>query len=324
MKKIRSKNGEGKSILVTGGAGFIGSHLVGKLLESGYRVTVFDNLQTGSWKNIIRFKENQYFKFIDGDVNLMKDILTAFREKYCYVYHYAASVGVERTLSRPTEVLADIDGLRNILALSVANGVKRFFYSSSSEVYGEPVSFPQNEEVTPLNSKLPYAVVKNLGGVFLKTYQKQYGLNYTLFRFFNTYGPGQSEHFVVSKFICLALLGKDITIYGDGKQTRSFIFVDDNVEATVRAISRRQSVNQTINVGSDIEIPILSLAKKIIRLTNSKSKIVHLASLEEGDMRRRCPDISLMKKILRIRPKVSLDRGLRQTIEYFKLKSKNE
>lgn len=316
------KKGEGKSILVTGGAGFIGSHLVKKLLESGYRVTVFDNLQTGSLQNIAQYKENPNFKFIGGDVNLIKDILLAFKEKYCYVYHYAACVGVERTLSHPIEVLSDIDGLRNILTLSVANGVKRFFYSSSSEVYGEPMTFPQNEEVTPLNSKLPYAVVKNLGGVFLKTYQKQYGLNYTIFRFFNTYGPGQSEHFVVSKFIHLALLGKDITIYGDGKQTRSFIFIDDNVEATVRAIGRKKSINQTINVGSNIEIPILVLAREIIKLTNSKSKIVHLPFLAEGDMRRRCPDITLMREMLGVTPKTSLKKGLRQTIEYFK--SKNE
>lgn len=133
-------------------------------------------------------------------------------------------------------VLQDIEGIRNMLHLSKNTGVKRLFFSSSSEVYGEPVQFPQNELTTPLNSKLPYAVVKNVGESFCRSYYQEYGLNYTIFRFFNTYGPRQSVDFVMSKFLRAAMLGQDITLYGDGSQTRTFCHVDDNIEVTLRCL----------------------------------------------------------------------------------------
>jgi len=195
-------------------------------------------------------------------------------------------------------VLRDIDGLRNVLDLSKNTGVKRVIYSSSSEVYGEPVEIPQNERTTPLNSKLPYAIVKNIGEAFLRSYHKEYGLDYTVFRFFNTYGPKQSKDFVVSKFIRLALANEDITLYGDGLQTRTFCYIDDNVDACLAVYNQNAVMNDVVNIGSDVEITIKDLAELIIDLTGSSSRIVHLPPLEEGDMTRRMPDITRMRAVL--------------------------
>lgn len=227
----------------------------------------------------------------------------------------AAVVGVRRTLDNPVSVLRDIDGIKNILDLSKNTGVKRVFFASSSEVYGEPVEMPQHEERTPLNSRLPYAIVKNVGEAFLRSYKQEFGLDYTIFRFFNTYGPGQSADFVMSKFIDAALAGSDITIYGDGMQSRTFCYVDDNIEATTNAITDESTVDRVINIGNDQETSILSLAEKIISLIGSKSKIVHLPPLKEGDMTRRQPDISEMSKLLG-RDLTPLDKGIEKLLEY--------
>ena len=186
-----------------------------------------------------------------------------------FVFHYAALVVVKRTQDNPVAVLEDLQGFKNVLDLAKNTGVKRVFFSSSSEVYGEPVELPQHEETTPLNSRVPYAVVKNVGESFVKSYEKEFGLEYTIFRFFNTYGPKQSTDFVMSKFMNKALKNEDITIYGNGNQTRTFCFVDDNVEACYQAFNQNKVVNDVMNVGGETEITILELAKIIIKLTNS-------------------------------------------------------
>ena len=254
-------------------------------------------------------------KFIKCDANDLNDISGIFYAyKFDYVFHYAAVVGVARTLDNPVMVLNDITGIKNILSLSKNTGVKRVYFSSSSEVYGEPVEFPQNEETTPLNSRLPYAIVKNVGEAYLKSYKKEYDLDFTIFRFFNTYGVKQSKDFVVSKFISKAMNNEDITIYGDGSQTRTFCYVEDNVDACLNAFYQNRFVNDVVNIGGDIEITILNLANTIIKLTNSASKIVHLPALEEGDMTRRQPDVSKMKQLLN-RPTKSLEEGLKIVIE---------
>jgi UDP-glucose 4-epimerase len=300
------------NILITGGAGFIAGALAARLAEDPANfVVIIDNLITGQ-KSRVPLREN--IVFVRGDVNEIRDIQSLFSiHKFDYVFHYAALVGVKRTLDNPVSVLRDIDGIRNIMELSVEHKVKRVFYSSSSEVYGEPVHIPQNEHTTPLNSRLPYAIVKNLGEAFLKSYQKEYGLDYTVFRFFNTYGPGQSEDFVVTRFIRAALEGRDITVYGDGMQTRTFCFIDDNVEVCAGALGKDVFVNDVVNVGSDDEVTILDLAKLIISLTGSESKIVHLPPLEEGDMTRRKPDNAKMRDFLR-RDLLPLESGLREII----------
>lgn len=302
-------------ILVTGGAGFIASALAEKLAEdkSNY-VVIVDNLRTGSFEKIPKSKHDN-IKFIKCTVNDYADISAVFfGYSFDYVFHYAALVGVKRTLANPVKVLNDLSGIKNILDLSKNTGVKRVYYSSSSEVYGEPVEYPQNEDTTPLNSRLPYAIVKNVGEAYLKSYKKEYDLDFTIFRFFNTYGPKQSKDFVVSKFINAALKNEDITIYGDGSQTRTFCYINDNIEATTNAFYKDMFVNDVVNIGGDKEVSILELAQTIIKVTSSKSKIVHLPALEEGDMTRRRPDVTKMKQLLKKEP-VSLEEGLKEVIK---------
>lgn len=304
-------------VLITGVAGFIPSHLAEGLLAQGFEVLGVDNFATGFANNMVQCQLNPNFRFEELNVNELAQIAPVFNQfQPDYVFHYAAFVGVKRTLESPLSVLSDIRGIENILELSSKAGVKRVFFSSSSEVYGEPVEFPQNEDTTPLNSKLPYAVVKNLGEVYLKTFQKEYGLNYTIFRFFNTYGPRQSGDFVISKFIKAALQNKPLTVYGKGDQTRTFCYISDNITATIKALQNEDFANKIINIGSNSELKILDLAKKVILLTNSKSVVEHLPPLKEGDMTRRLPTIDNMRKLLGKDLKV-LDEGLSETIEYF-------
>jgi nucleoside-diphosphate-sugar epimerase len=284
-------------VLVTGGAGFISSSLAERLLSFGYfEVVLVDNLITGRRENI---PDDKHCTFIKCDVNDFNDIsavMTAYR--FDYVFHYAALVGVTRTLQNPVKVLDDVQGIRNVLMLSKNTGVKRIFYSSSSEVYGEPVVMPQHEHTTPLNSRLPYAVVKNIGEAYCRSYHQEYKLDYTIFRFFNTYGPNQSPDFVMSKFINAALINNDITVYGDGLQSRTFCYIDDNIDICIKILLEDKYKNDVFNIGSDQEITIYELADTIIKLTGSGSKIIHLPPLKEGDMSKRQPDISKMKEIL--------------------------
>ncbi len=307
-----------RNILVTGGAGFVGSAIAQKLADDAANyVVVVDNLHTGTTQKlpVSRFGN---VKFIKADVNDFKDISSIFNAyRFEYVFHYAALVGVKRTLENPVMVLNDITGIKNVLNLSKNTGVKRVFFSSSSEVYGEPVEFPQNEHTTPLNSRLPYAIVKNVGEAYLRSYKQEYDLDFTIFRFFNTYGPQQSNDFVMSKFITAALSNNDITIYGDGSQTRTFCYIDDNVDACLSAFYNNKVLNDVVNVGTDNEITILDLARQIIDITDSSSKIVFLPALKEGDMTRRCPDNSKMKELLS-RPLTPLEDGVRKLIDYRK------
>lgn len=305
-----------KKVLITGAAGFIGSSLAERLLSTGnYKVIMVDNLLTGDLRRLPKVKTPNW-RFIKADCNNFKDISSVMLAyKFDYVFHYAAVVGVQRTIENPVMVLDDIQGIRNVLNLCKNTGVKRIFYASSSEVYGEPFEHPQNEMTTPLNSRLPYAVVKNIGECYLRSYQKEFGLDYTIFRFFNTYGTKQSVDFVMSKFLNFALKNKDIPLYGDGLQTRTFCFVDDNVDACVAAFENDEFVNDTINIGNDHEVTIKQLAELIIEVTNSKSKIVHHLPLEEGDMKKRKPDITLMKTVLG-RDLLPLKEGIKHLIEH--------
>lgn len=288
-----------KHVLVTGGAGFITSCLTDELIKDpNYHVVAVDNFLTGHPLKISKSKFDNY-QFIEADCNdfaQMKAIFDA--HSFDYVFHYAAVVGVKRTTDHPLLVLEDVEGLKNIFKLSAASNVKRIFFSSSSEVYGEPVEMPQSEKTTPLNSKLPYAIVKNIGEAYCRSYFHDFGLEYTIFRFFNTYGPKQSPDFVMSKFIHQALNDEDITIYGDGSQSRTFCYVDDNIEACVKAFKEDRFVNDVINIGNDKETSILELAKTIIEVTNSDSKIVFLPPLKEGDMSRRQPNTENIRGLL--------------------------
>lgn len=306
-----------RTILVTGGAGNVGGSLARRLAQNPDNyVVIVDNLLTGSRSKLPQSGDN--WRFIRADVNDRTDISPVMTShSFDYVFHYAAVVGVKRTLDNPKMVLNDIEGIKNVLDLAKNTGVKRVFFSSSSEVYGEPVEIPQFEETTPLNSRLPYAIVKNVGEAFFKSYHQEYGLDYTIFRFFNTFGPLQSTDFVISKFIHLATKGLDIPIYGDGSQTRTFCYVDDNLDTTEKILYEGLAINEVLNLGSDNEMTVLQLAEEVIRITNSESKIIFLPALKEGDMTRRCPDNSRMRGILG-RPLLDLQSGIEKTMEFMK------
>lgn len=300
-------------ILITGGAGFLGSSLADRLLQEGkHELILVDDLSTGDMGKVPVHKN---CRFIKGDVNHYGEISTLMTgQPFDYVFHYAAVVGVKRTLENPVSVLNDIQGIRNILELSKNTGVKRVFYTSSSEVYGEPVELPQNEETTPLNSRLPYAVVKNVGESFCRSYQREYGLDYTIFRFFNTYGPKQSTDFVISGFLRAALSGQPVTIYGEGKQTRTFCYVDDNVDAVFGCLEQNKFRNDVINIGNERDCTILELAELIVRLSGSGSRIEFLPPLKEGDMTRRQPDNTKMREVLR-RTLIPLEDGINRMLK---------
>jgi nucleoside-diphosphate-sugar epimerase len=299
-------------ILITGGAGFIGSSLADSFLgKTRHEIVLVDNMLTGRNENIPRHNN---CRFIKCDVNNYNDIAPVFLAfRFDFVFHYAAVVGVKRTLENPSLVLNDVQGIKNVLDLCKNTGVRRVFFSSSSEVYGEPVHLPQHEETTPLNSRLPYAVVKNVGESFCRSYHQEYGLDYTIFRFFNTFGPKQSDDFVISKFLNAALNNMDITIYGDGLQTRTFCYITDNTEACINAFEKNLFINDVVNVGNDKAITIIDLAKIIIKATGSKSRIIHLPPLPEGDMTRRQPDILKMKQLLS-REFIPIEAGLNEII----------
>lgn len=299
-------------ILVTGGAGNVGSALVEKLITNPDNfVVIVDNLSTGF---LSKLPSNDYtnWKFIKSDVNNVNDISTVMLSyNFDYVFHFAAVVGVIRTQEHPIDVLNDIDGIKNILNFSKNSTVKHVYFSSSSEVYGEPVELPQNEHRTPLNSRVPYAVVKNVGECFFRSYWHTYQLPYTIFRFFNTYGPNQSTDFVVARFLASALKNNDITIYGDGSQTRTFTYVDDTVNVCNKIFEDKLLTNDVINIGNDELMTIRELAELTIAITNSSSKIIYLPPLKEGDMTRRQPDNTKMREILN-RKLINIEEGIKR------------
>ncbi len=307
---MKTKN----KILVTGGAGNVGSALVEKLISNPLNfVVIVDNLSTG-FLSKLPSKELINWKLIKADVNNFNDISAVMLSyNFDYVFHFAAVVGVVRTQENPIDVLNDIEGIKNILNLSKNSSVKHVYFSSSSEVYGEPVELPQNEHRTPLNSRVPYAVVKNVGEAFFRSYWQAFGLPYTIFRFFNTYGPNQSTDFVVAKFLAAALKNKDISIYGDGSQTRTFTYVDDTVEVCNKIYESKLLVNDVINIGNDELMTVKELAELTIRLTNSSSNIIYLPPLKEGDMTRRQPDNTKMREILN-KKLIGIEEGIKRMI----------
>jgi UDP-glucuronate decarboxylase len=300
-----------KKILVTGGAGNIGSALVNKLItDKDNYVVVVDNLSTGDSEKLPKSGHDN-FRFIKADVNNYQHLSPImYSNHFDFVFHFAAVVGVQRTQLHPILVLDDIDGIKNVLSLSKNCGVKHVYFSSSSEVYGEPVEIPQNEYKTPLNSRVPYAVVKNVGECFFRSYWQEYHLPYTIFRFFNTYGPNQSTDFVIPKFLASAMKNEPISIYGEGTQTRTFTYVDDTIDTIINIFDKHLLKNDVINIGSDKLMTVLDLAKFIIQFTGSKSQIQYLPPLKEGDMTRRQPDNSKMKEILN-RELKPLEEGVR-------------
>jgi UDP-glucose 4-epimerase len=311
-----------KTYLVTGGAGFIGSHLCEALLGRGNKVICFDNLSTGKTENISGLKNNADFIFIKGDANKIKDIEPVFKENNIEgVFHYAAVVGVKRTIENPLSVLEDISGIKNILELSLQNGKPKVIFSSSSEVYGEPKELPEKED-GPKNPISPYATVKLVGENFLEAYLQQHNLKTCALRFFNVYGPKQESSdygFVVGIFIKQVLSQKSPIVFGDGSQTRDFVYIEDNIEAAIRAMESDESVGRIINIGAGNPVTICDLANLVIDCSDQKGKIKpEFAENKRIDIKHRSPEISKMIKLLGFHPAVSLETGLKKTINYYK------
>ena len=298
-----------RRILITGGAGHVGGSLARKLVrDPDNYVVIVDNLSTGDPAKLPG-AEYPNWSFEMADVINFGWLTRAVGWKpFDYIFHYAAVVGVQRTQEQPELVLGDIQGIHNVLDLATAHRVKRFFYASSSEVYGEPFEIPQHEDTTPLNSRLPYAIVKNVGESYARTYFQSEGIPYTIMRLFNTYGPLQSTDFVVSRFLERIRQGEPITLYGDGQQTRTFCHVDDHVAAVERMLYDGLARNAVINIGSDEEVTVEELAKRMIAVTGADVPIQHAPALKAGDMRRRCPEISFLREVLGRAP-MSFEKG---------------
>lgn len=315
----------GKTVLVTGGAGFIGSHLCERLLELGAKIICFDNLSTGKMENLSDIN-NPNFIFVRGDVNVNEDIRKVFLEyPIDYVFHYAAVVGVKRVWENPFAVFKDIDGFKNILDLSLMRGVKKVVFSSSSEAYGEPVEEREREDgIHNPGSRDAYALTKLVGENLVLGYFEKYKLAGTALRFFNVYGPRQESSaygFVVGVFLRQVLQGIKPTIFGDGLATRDFVYASDNVDLAIRALLTDKTNGQVINIGKGKPITILELAQKIIEISGKDLKPEFLPA-RPNDIKYRCPDVTKMKNLLSAEPQTPLAQGLQKTFEWYQKNAK--
>lgn len=311
-----------KRILVTGGAGFLGSHLCEKLLEHGNEVICLDNFFTGTKLNIVHLLNNPYFELI------RHDIINPIFLEVDQIYNLACPASPVHYQYNPIKtVKTSVMGAINMLGL--AKRIKApVLQASTSEVYGDPEVHPQTEEywgnVNPLGARACYDEGKRCAETLFFNYHRQNTVRIKVVRIFNTYGPRMhpNDGRVVSNFIMQALQNKDITIYGDGQQTRSFCYVDDMIDAIIRMMNTPDDVIGPINIGNPEEYTILELAQKIIDLTGSRSKIIHLPAIED-DPRQRRPDITKARSILQWQPTTPLTEGLKKTIAYFEQFLKN-
>lgn len=306
-----------KRILVTGGAGFLGSHLCERLLNEGNEVYCLDNLFTGRKQNIVHLLSNPYFEFIRHDV------INPFLIEVDEIYNLACPASPIHYQYNPIKTIkTSVMGAINMLGL--AKRVKaKILQASTSEVYGNPQVHPQPESywgnVNPIGERSCYDEGKRAAETLFRDYNYQNNVEIKIVRIFNTYGPRMhpNDGRVVSNFIIQALKGEDITVYGKGEQTRSFQYVDDLIEGFIRTMATPESFKGPVNIGNPDEFKIIELAEKVIQKTNSKSKIV-FKPLPSDDPLMRKPDISLAKKELDWEPTVKLDEGLDRTIHYFK------
>lgn len=314
-----------KTILVTGGAGFIGSHLCDKLLELDADVVCFDNLFTGKEENIIHNKINPSFVFVKGDVNKYAELEKIFiNYKIDYVFHLAAVIGVKRVEENPLLVLSDIAGIENILKLSKKYAVKKVIFSSSSEAYGDtnemPLSEDTNHEIKNNQKKQLhlYALVKLMGERMMKVYSDKYDLPTCSLRFFNVFGPRQESSaygFVISVFIKQILNNESPTIFGDGYQTRDFVYIDDVVKLAIKALLSLKTNGEVINIGVGRQTTILDLAERLIHISSKNLKLKFLSS-RKNEIRYRSPDVKKMHKYLGVL-KDKLDKNLALTYEWY-------
>lgn len=306
-----------KRILVTGGAGFIGSHLCKRLLTDGHEVICLDNYFTGSKENILPLMKNPYFEVIRHDV------MNPFYAEIDEIYNLACPASPIHYQYDPIRTInTSVMGAINVLGL--ANRVKgKVLQASTSEVYGDPQVHPQPESywghVNPIGIRSCYDEGKRCSETIFMDYHRQYKIKIKIIRIFNTYGPNMhpQDGRVVSNFIVQALRGKDITIYGNGSQTRSFQYIDDLIEGMTRMMATEDSFIGPVNLGNPDEFTILELANLVLRMTKSKAKII-FQPLPSDDPTQRRPDITLARRKLDWEPNIHLEDGLKETIAYFK------
>ncbi|HEX4366090.1 MAG TPA: UDP-glucuronic acid decarboxylase family protein [Rhodopila sp.] len=305
-----------KRILITGGAGFLGSHLCERLLNEGNDILCVDNYFTGRKDNIAQLLGNKNFEAFRHDVTFPLYV------EVDEIYNLACPASPIHYQFDPVQTTkTSVIGAINMLGLAKRIGAK-ILQSSTSEVYGDPTIHPQTEEyrgnVNPLGPRACYDEGKRCAETLFFDYHRQHKTRIKVARIFNTYGPRMhpNDGRVVSNFIVQALKGEDITLYGDGAQTRAFCYVDDLVDGLIRLMGTGADFIGPINIGNPHEIPVRELAARVIALTNSASKIVH-RPLPQDDPMQRCPDITLAKRVLGWEPNVPLDEGLRRTITYF-------
>lgn len=305
-------------ILVTGGAGFIGSHLCKRLINEGHYVICFDNLFTGKKENVNDLLECSNFEFIVQDVTQPIEL-----DNLDQIYNLACPASPIHYQYNPIKTLeTNVLGAINVLELAKKTGAC-ILQASTSEVYGDPIIHPQKEEyfgnVNPIGIRACYDEGKRAAETLFFDYHRQYGVNIKLVRIFNTYGPNMQKNDgrVVSNFIIQALEGEDITIYGDGSQTRSFCYVSDLIEGIIKLMNSDKTITGPINIGNPLEFTVKQLAEIIIDMTKSNSKIIYKA-LPEDDPKKRKPDITQAKCKLDWKPEVGIYEGLENTIKYFK------
>jgi len=309
-----------RRVLVTGGAGFIGSHLCDRLLKEGYSVVCMDNLVTGSMRNIEHLEGGGNFTFINHDVSKYVEV----EGDLDYVLHFACPASPVDYQNLPIQTMkVDSLGTLNTLGVAKAKGAK-YLQASTSEVYGDPLVHPQPESywgnVNPIGPRSVYDEAKRFSEALVMAYHRTHGMDTRIARIFNTYGPRMrtDDGRVIPNFISQALRGDDLTVYGDGRQTRSFCYIDDEVEGIVRLM--KADYHEPVNIGNPGEYNMLELAGLIIKLTGSKSRIAY-RPLPADDPKVRCPDIKLAKRLLGWEPKVKLREGLKRTVEYFRVVS---
>lgn len=307
------KNFEGLNVAITGGAGFIGSHLTEKLLASGANVAVIDNFLHGN--KVKHLEGHEHLSIYEADIRDTRTMPQILKDKDL-VFHLAAVVGVEETQASPFDVLdVEIGGTVNLLNSAANNKVKRFIFGSSSEVYGD--SKVPMREGAPFSPKSTYAVAKLVGEEYCTAFYQKYGMQYTVLRYFNVYGPRQDERFVISRFMRQALANDTIYIYGDGKQTRDFTHVDDAVNMTLLAATKEETKCQALNIGTGISISINDLALVIIKASNSQNARKQYVDYDKKRPREieifsRNADISKARKFLQYEPKINLESGIKR------------
>lgn len=316
-------------VLITGGAGFIGSHLTDELIALGNEVAILDDLSTGRFENIAHLDGNKSFQFVEGTI-LNETLVDKLVERCDVIYHLAAAVGVDLVVKKPLESLVtNIKGSEIVLDMAHRYH-KKILITSTSEIYGKNTNGPLKEDDdrilgSPLKVRWGYSTAKAVDEMLAYIYWKEKNVPTIIVRLFNTVGPRQTGAYgmVVPRFVNQALKNEDLTVYGTGKQTRCFLHVKDVIKTLIKLMNNKDAVGQVFNIGSQEEISVENLAKKITEITKSKSRLVYISyekAYEEGfeDMQRRVPDTTKVNKLVGFKPTIDLEGIIKSVVEYYK------